>query len=92
MTAAVMLFVALVSITLNPASVTECEFVTTVKASAASVVVTPSANKHVERQALKRLRILTHRKGGNTVLVTSIISDNGRARATGEAYRCEVAP
>ena len=77
-----------VDLAASPAAVAQCEYVANVKASARYIVNTASATPRAERLAIKRLRIRTHRKGGDTVLVTGMISGVGRASVKGTAYRC----
>lgn len=77
-----------VETTANPAEMTTCTYLTEVTATASYVVVTPSADKHAAVLALKRLMILADRAGGDSLYITDIQVENGRARMTGMALDC----
>ena len=78
-----------VRIAANVETVAQCTFVADVEASGRYVVTSPSGTAHADRLALKRLRIRTHRAGGNVVLVTWSQAGNSRAFYHGAAYDCD---
>ena len=78
-----------VMVTTNAETVAHCTHIDAVESSGRYVVVSPSGTANADKLALKRLRIRTHRAGGNTVLVTAFEASNSRAAYLGEAYRCD---
>ena len=78
-----------VRIAANVETVAQCMFVADVEASGRYVVISPSGTTHADRLALKRLRIRTHRAGGDVVLVTWFQAGNSRAFYEGKAYDCD---
>ena len=78
-----------VMVTTNAETVAQCTFIAAVAASGRYVVTSPSGTANADRLALKRLRIRTHRAGGDVVLVTAFQAGNSRAFYRGEAYDCD---
>lgn len=78
-----------VKVAANVETVAQCTFVADVEASGRYVVTSPSGTAHADKLALKRLRIRTHRAGGDVVLVTWFQAGNSRAFYHGAAYDCD---
>lgn len=77
-----------VEVTANLKDMIHCTYIKDVEATGTSLSGMPSADKHAGKLALKRLIILTDRAGGDSLYVTEIQVENGRARMTGMALDC----